>query len=200
MRSSKRNSDKFHRIIQAAIKIFAQKGFFNTKVAEIAREANVADGTIYLYFQNKDDILIRLFEVSMDSVLENMQKKLQQEKNPKKKIEIFALEHLKIMETKKELAEVIQVELRQSTKFMKEYKNDKFYQYLNLIADIVKEGQSAGVFRSEVLPGIAKRAFFGALDEMSRFWILSSSKKYTIEEAARQISEMFVIGLSIPDG
>jgi TetR/AcrR family fatty acid metabolism transcriptional regulator len=98
------------------------------------------------------------------------------------------------------MAEIIQVELRQSGKFMKEYKNEKFLQYLNLISDIIKEGQEQGIFRREVIPDIAKRAFFGALDEMSRFWVLSSHKKYDIETAAKQISEYFLRGLiAAPD-
>jgi TetR/AcrR family fatty acid metabolism transcriptional regulator len=93
------------------------------------------------------------------------------------------------------MAEIIQVELRQSGKFMKEYKNEKFLQYLNLISEIIKEGQDQEIFRKDIIPDIAKRAFFGALDEMSRFWVLSSHKKYDIETAAKQISDYFLRGL-----
>ena len=195
MRADRRNSDKFNRIIQAAMKIFARKGFFNSKVSEIAREAKVADGTIYLYFQNKDDILISLFEVCMDSVLQGMREELDREPDPLKRIEIFALHHLRMVETNKELAEIIQVELRQSSKFMKEYKNEKFLEYLNIISEIVREGQKKAIFRQDILPGVAKRAFFGALDEMSRYWVLSTKKKYDIEIAARQISDLFILGM-----
>jgi TetR/AcrR family fatty acid metabolism transcriptional regulator len=195
MQSAKRSTDKFNRIIQAAFKIFARKGFYNAKIAEIAREAQVADGTIYLYFQNKDDILINLFEVKMDLILQDMREKLDLERDPLKKIEIFALQHLKMMENSKELAEVIQVEMRQSSKFIKEYKNEKFSEYLRIISDIVQQGQAKGVFRSEIIPGIAKRAFFGALDEMSRYWVLSSRKKYDVETAAKEISRLFLEGM-----
>jgi len=191
----KRNSDKYNRIIEAAVKVFARKGFYNAKVSEIAKEAKVADGTIYLYFQNKDDILISLFEVAMESILKNMKGRLSQVTDPIKKIELFAAVHLELVEKSKELAEVIQVEIRQSSKFMKEYKNDKFIDYLNLIADIVREGQAAGVFRKDIVPGIAKRAFFGALDEMSRYWVLSSRRSYSPQAAAEQISHIFISGL-----
>ena len=92
-------------------------------------------------------------------------------------------------------AEIIQVELRQSSKFMKEYENEKFARYLDLIGDIVEEGQARGIFRQEIIPGVAKRAFFGALDEMSRFWVLSSRKHYDIETTAIQISDYFLNGL-----
>jgi TetR/AcrR family fatty acid metabolism transcriptional regulator len=190
-----RNGDKYHRIIHAATKVFAKKGFFHAKVSDIAREAQVADGTIYLYFENKDDILISLFEEQMKAVLDNMIEELSKEKDAVKKIERFALTHLRLIELNKNMAEIIQVELRQSSKFMKEYKNEKFIQYLNLIAEIIMEGQEAGIFKKGVIPDIAKRAFFGALDEMSRFWVLSSHKKYDIETAAKQISEYFLNGL-----
>ena len=190
-----RNKEKYHRIINAATKIFAKKGFYQAKVSEIAKEAQVADGTIYLYFENKDDILISLFEEQMMRVLENMKEKISQENDAIKKIEKFALNHLSLIEQHKEVAEIIQVELRQSSKFMKDYKNDRFADYLNLIGEIIQDGQEKGVFRKEIIPGIAKRAFFGALDEMSRFWVLSSRKKYDIETAAKQISEYFVRGL-----
>lgn len=190
-----KNRDKHERIINAATKIFAQKGFFQAKVSDIAKEAQVADGTIYLYFENKDDILISLFEEQMNRVLEDMRKQVLDEEDAIKKIEKFALNHLKLVELNKNVAEIIQVELRQSSKFMKEYKNEKFHEYLNLIGEIIREGQEKGIFKENIIPGIAKRAFFGALDEMSRFWVLSSHKKYDIETAAKQISDYFLNGL-----
>jgi TetR/AcrR family fatty acid metabolism transcriptional regulator len=190
-----KNGDKYYRIINAATKVFAKKGFFHAKVSDIAKEAQVADGTIYLYFDNKDDILISLFEEQMTAVLENMMAQLAQEEDVVRKIEKFALTHLKLIELNKNMAEIIQVELRQSTKFMKEYKNEKFLQYLNVIAEIIREGQAKGIFKNDVIPGVAKRAFFGALDEMSRFWVLSTHKKYDIETAAKQISGYFLHGL-----
>lgn len=193
----KKKSNKHHRIIEAATRIFARKGFFQAKVSDIAREAGVADGTIYLYFDNKDDILISLFEEQMKAVLDNMVRKLAKENDPVKKLHQFALTHLRLIEENKNVAEIIQVELRQSSKFMKEYKNEGFAQYLDLIADIIREGQEKGVFKADIIPGIAKRAFFGALDEMSRFWVLSSRKQYDIETASRQISGYFLDGISV---
>ncbi|HDZ24089.1 MAG TPA: TetR/AcrR family transcriptional regulator [Desulfobacteraceae bacterium] len=194
----KKKNDKHERIIEAATRVFARKGFFQAKVSDIAREAGVADGTIYLYFDNKDDILISLFEEQMKAVLDNMIRKLSRETDPVKKLQQFALTHLSLIEENKNVAEIIQVELRQSSRFMKEYKNERFAQYLDLIGDIIREGQEKGVFGPDIIPGIAKRAFFGALDEMSRFWVLSSRKEYDIRTAAQQISSYFLRGISVP--
>lgn len=190
-------TDKHQKIIQAAVKIFARNGFFNSRISEIAKEANVADGTIYLYFNNKYDILISLFEEEMGKIITNMREELAKEENPLQQLEIFARVHLKIVEENRELAEVLQVEIRQSSKFMKEYRNKKFAEYVNIISSVIKKGQEQGLIREDVMPGILKRAFFGALDEMSRFWILSPQKKYSIHTAAKQISDFFIRGIAV---
>jgi TetR/AcrR family fatty acid metabolism transcriptional regulator len=191
----RKTNEKYYRIIKAATKIFAKKGFYQAKISEIAREAGVADGTIYIYFENKDDILISLFEEQMKGVLDNMMMQISNERDPAKRLQKFALAHLQLIEQNKDMAEIIQVEVRQSSKFMKEYKNEKFLKYLDLIGDIIREGQETGIFRKDVVPGVAKRAFFGALDEMSRFWVLSTRKQYDIKTAALQISEFFLKGI-----
>ena len=190
-----RSEDKHQRIIKAALKVFAKKGFYNSKVSEIAKEAEVADGTIYLYFKNKDDILISVFETEMRKMINNMKKELSASKDPIEKIRMFAFQHLNMITENQEWAEVAQVELRQSTKFMREYVKDHYADYLNLFAYIVREGQEKGVFKEDINTGIAKRAFFGALDEMGRYWVLSRSKRYSVEESAKQISDIFIKGV-----
>jgi TetR/AcrR family fatty acid metabolism transcriptional regulator len=193
--AKRKNSEKYHKIIEAATKVFARKGFYKAKISEIASEARVADGTIYIYFENKDDILICLFEEQMKAVLDNMVIQISGEDDPVKKLEKFALTHLQLVEQNKNMAEIIQVEVRQSSKFMKEYRNDPFARYLDLIADIIRQGQKEDLFKKEIIPGVAKRAFFGALDEMSRFWVLSSRRQYDIKTAAKQISAYFLAGI-----
>ncbi|MEA3359579.1 MAG: TetR/AcrR family transcriptional regulator [Thermodesulfobacteriota bacterium] len=192
---NRKKNEKYNKIIAAATKIFAQKGYYKTRVSEIAKEAGIADGTIYLYFNHKDQILISLFEEKMQEVLDNMRKQISLETDPLEKIKRFALVHLKLIEDNKDMAEIIQVELRQSGKFMKNYHNIKFAQYLDLIEDIIIEGQEKKLIKKEIIPAIAKRAFFGALDEMSRYWVLSKSRKYDIETAAKQINSYFINGI-----
>jgi TetR/AcrR family fatty acid metabolism transcriptional regulator len=190
-----KNENKHQKILKAAIKVFAEKGFYNSRVAEIAKEANVADGTIYLYFKNKDDILISLFEEEFGQIVENTRKELEKEKDPLQKIRRFAIMHLSIVFKQQQLGEVLGVEVRQSSKFMKEYINKPFIEYLNLIRSIVVEGQERGLIRKDLTPGIMKRALFGALDEMARYWVLSAKKKHSINEAALQISDVFIRGM-----
>ncbi len=191
----RRTSDKHSKIIQAAIKVFARTGFFNARISDIAKEAKVADGTIYLYFNNKYDILLSLFEEEISKIIVQVKQAIEKETDPRKMLETFALHHLKLVEKNEELAEVLQMELRQSNKFMKEYRNTRFVEYVDIISVIIHKGQEMGMFRSDVMPGVVKRAYFGALDEMSRLWILTPNPPYSIEETAKHICEIFLHGI-----
>lgn len=190
-----KDESKHQKILQAAVKVFSEKGFYNSRVSEIAKEANVADGTIYLYFKNKDDILISLFEEEFGKIVQNMRAALEKDKDALQKIKRFAITHLSIVTKQQELAEVMGVEVRQSSKFMKEYVNKPFIEYLNIIRSVVIEGQEKGLIRKDLTPGIMKRAFFGALDEMARYWVLSTQKKHSTDDAALQISDVFIRGM-----
>lgn len=190
-----RVSDKHNKITQAAVKVFARKGFFNARISDIAKEAKVADGTIYLYFNNKYDILISLFEDEIGKIILQVKNHLETLSDPQEKLMFFSQNHLHLLEEKKDLAEVLQMELRQSNEFMKEYRNTKFIEYINIISAIIHEGQDLGVFNTDIAPGIAKRAIFGALDEMSRLWILDNDPQYTIEKTAEQVCNLFLKGM-----
>jgi TetR/AcrR family fatty acid metabolism transcriptional regulator len=190
-----KSEDKHERIIRAALKVFAKKGFYNSRVSEIAKEAVVADGTIYLYFKNKDDILISVFESEMRKMIDNMKRELSKCHDPIEKIRMFAFQHLNMITENQEWAEVAQVELRQSSKFMREYVKDHYIEYLNIFSTIIREGQEKGIFKEDINTGITKRAFFGALDEMGRYWVLSTSRRYSVQESATQISDIFIKGI-----
>lgn len=190
-----REAGKHQRILHAAVKIFAEKGFYKAKISEIAREAGVADGTIYLYFKNKDDILIQLFEEEMDRMIESMRREISPLRDPLEKLKVFVRRHLGVVEANPRLAEVIQVELRQSNKFVKNYTNRKFQEYLNVLEGIIREGQQQGLMRADVEPAIAKRVIFGALDEMSTFWVLSKKRHRPAKDVVRQVTDMLICGV-----
>jgi len=192
-------SNKHSKIINAATKVFAKKGFFNARISDIAKEAKVADGTIYLYFNNKFDILISVSEEEIGNLIEQVKKLLAAEDDPRKMLENFARKHLTVMKKNKNLAEVIQIELRQSAKLIKDYRNNKFSEYVNIISSIIKLGQEQNIYRASIRPGIAKRAFFGALDEISRIWTVGVTTEYTVEETTQQVLEIFLCGILEPE-
>ena len=187
--------NKHSKIISAATKVFAKKGFFTARISDIAKEAKVADGTIYLYFNNKYDILLSVFEEEVGKIVEKTSKLLSNEEDPRKMLEIYTVQHLTAMKKNKNLAEVIQIELRQTHKVINDYRNNKFSEYIGMIAGIIKKGQSLGVYKSDIKPDLAKRIFFGALDEVSRVWNASLETNYTIEEVADQVLTMFLAGI-----
>jgi TetR/AcrR family transcriptional regulator, fatty acid metabolism regulator protein len=190
-----RGEEKYRMILNAAKHVFAMEGFYNSKVSEIAREAHVADGTIYLYFKNKDDILISLFEEELNRIIMTVKSKLENISDPREKIIAFCDNHLTIVEADRALAEVIQVELRQSNKFMREYKNKHFLAYLNIIADIVAQGQEQGVFKREAKPDICARVIFGSLDELSTYLVTARRKRFDVHEIATMVGNSFLTGL-----
>ncbi|HEY4717121.1 MAG TPA: TetR/AcrR family transcriptional regulator [bacterium] len=185
--------NKYLRILHAAGVIFAKKGFFYARVTDIAREADVADGTIYIYFKNKDDILIHLFEEIMKTFISKAKEEIGNMDSPQDKLRRFIELHFQMSQKNPHVAEVITLELRQSNKFMKEYKNVWFKEYLDVISSIIHEGQDKGMFRNNIHPGIVKRALFGALDELTLHWSLS--KKYSLDECQKEIETLFLNGL-----
>jgi TetR/AcrR family transcriptional regulator, fatty acid metabolism regulator protein len=188
--------NKHTKIIAAATKVFAKKGFFTARISDIAKEAKVADGTIYLYFNNKYDILLSVFEEEVGKIVDNTKALLVMEDDPCKQIEIFVKEHLTAMKKNKHLAEVIQIELRQSYKAIKDYRDNKFSQYIGIIGEIIKKGQNSGIFRAEIKPDLAKRVVFGALDEVSRLWSTSLDINYSVEETTSQIMSIILVGIN----
>jgi len=190
--------EKRDRILRAAVKIFSRKGFFNSKVSEIARAASVADGTIYLYFKNKDDLLISLFEEKMGEVVVDVRRRIADGGNALEKLNIFIENHMDLLEREAGLVEVLQVELRQSTKFLKDYTPVKFFEYLEIISDILEEGKKEGVLRPDLNISIARRAIFGALDELSLTYILSRKPKYHPAVTAAELCRLLLEGLCVP--
>ncbi len=187
----KTSPEKFERIIRAAIAVFAEKGFHNAKVADVAKAADVADGTIYLYFKNKDDLIISIFENCMDFLLKQAREKLAGLPTVAQKIHGFVELHLKSVQKNPELAQVLQVELRGFGKFMKGYKTAKFFEYLKCLEEIIANGQTQGVLKTKFPAHLLARSLFGAIDEMALEWVLMKKKKYPLSETVELIAETF---------
>jgi TetR/AcrR family fatty acid metabolism transcriptional regulator len=143
-------ADKREAILRAATRVFARNGYFSSKVADIARDAGVADGTVYLYFKSKEEILHSIFDRSVEEAITEGRKQLLTITDPREKLRRIAHLHLERLGADRDLAIVFQVELRSSTKFMEEFSAAGFAEYLGLIRATVEEGQRAGVFRREL--------------------------------------------------
>ena len=187
-------ADKRDAILRAAIETFAARGFFNAQVADVARAAGVAAGTVYLYFRGKDDLLISIFERTMKAAIAEGRDSVAGIEDPVARLRGIARLHLDRLGRDRALAVVFQIELRQSTKFMEHFSTTQLREYLGIIRDVISKGQSEGLFRRQVNPTLAAKLFFGALDEMATNWVLSR-RKYSLVSEADAIVDLFIGGL-----
>jgi TetR/AcrR family fatty acid metabolism transcriptional regulator len=195
---AKRGADKRERILRAAIKVFARKGFYATRVSEIAKAAGVADGTIYLYFKNKDDVLVSIFEDRITKLLAFLRAEIEKAEGIEDKVRVVVELQLGLLEEQRDLAEVVTVNLRQSSRLLKQYAAPLFTEYLELIASVIADGQREGVLRDDVSPRVVARGLWGALDGVALTWALGGSKggkPETLRRAATQIASVFLEGL-----
>src|SRR4029077_5178057 len=180
-------------ILRAAIDVFAERGFFSAQVADIARAAGVAAGTVYLYFKSKDDLLVSIFDRSMREGLTLGRAVVADLDDPRERLRRLARAPLARLGGDRNLAIVFQVELRQSTKFMERFSATLLRDYLGLIRDAIADGQRAGIFRTDIKATAMAKMLFGALDEMATNWILSR-RRYSLEADADTVVELFLNG------
>ena len=186
--------DKRDALLRAAIETFAARGYFNAQVADVARTAGVAAGTVYLYFRGKDDLLISIFEKTMKEAIAAGRESIAGLDDPLAQLRTIARLHLDRMSRDRNLAVVFQVELRQSTKFMERFSATHLRDYLGIIRDVIAKGQAAGAFRKDVNPTLGAKLLFGMLDEMATNWILSK-RRYSLANESETIVDLFVHGV-----
>jgi TetR/AcrR family fatty acid metabolism transcriptional regulator len=191
-----RDSDKHQQIIEAAVRVFARNGYYNSRVSDIAREAGVASGTIYLYFKTKDEILVTLFREKMAAWVSHVREQIAEEPGPVAKIRRLVALHFSVLEKDPALAEVVQVELRQGHKFFRGASAHEVSAYFELIGAVLQEGQAAGVFRDDVPVKIATKVLFGAMDQIATSWVLGK-RKHRLTEAAEAVATVFLRGVTV---
>ena len=187
--------DKHQQIIEAAVRVFARNGYYNSRVADIAKEAGIAGGTIYLYFETKDEILVTLFREKMAEFVADVRKAIAAEGDAVAKLRRLITLHVQILEENPDLAEVVQVELRQGQKFFRGASGAEVNAYFSLIASVLEEGVASGVFRKDLPVKLATKALFGAMDQMATSWVLGK-RSYKLSVTADDMAEIFLNGLA----
>jgi len=190
-----RNPDKRQRILEAAIEVFSENGFFNSRVSEIAARAGVADGTIYLYFKSKDQILREALDGAFNRFFEEVKAEITRLEDPREQLRVIAMHHLRSLASNRNLAIVMQTELRQSANFIKEFSHQHIVDYLNLVREVVRQGQAKSIFRTEISDRIFANCFFGALDEIVTSWVLSD-RPHDLLPAADAVTDLMLQGLA----
>jgi TetR/AcrR family fatty acid metabolism transcriptional regulator len=190
-------TDKRRRILDAAVTVFARKGYFAARVSDVAKKAGVADGTIYLYFRNKEDILVRLFDGVMSEHVARARAAVHALSSAPERLLAIAERHLTVLGENRDLAAVFQVELRQSTRFMERFTASWLRDYFELLDEVLEQGQRDGSLRPDVNRKLAARMLFGALDETVTSWLLSE-KRYPLVGLASPVVDLFLRGAAEP--
>jgi len=191
-----RNAEKYQRILDAAVAVFAEKGFFVSRISDIADRADVADGTVYLYFKNKDEILATAINTAFDGFMSTARAELKKLPRPTDRLRRLAYLHLEALGANRNLAVVFQMELRQSTRFLSKFSHEHLVEYLKLVREAICEGKTNGEFRSDLPEKIAANCFFGAIDEMVTSWVLSE-KEYPLAHVADSILDILLSGMKV---
>lgn len=191
----KRNKPKYKQIIDAAAKVIAENGFHQAQVSKIAKAAGVADGTIYLYFKNKEDILVSLFEEKMGQFTEKIEQDIAGKLNSIEKLLALVEMHLYQLADDPNLAVVTQIELRQSNKELRAKINTILKNYINIVDAILQEGINEGVFKKDLDVRLARQMVFGTLDEIVTNWIMNE-QKYNLKDLVRPVHQLLIDGIS----
>ncbi len=194
-----RDPEKPEQIIDAAIRVFARHGYYNSRVSDIAREAGMASGTIYLYFRTKDEILVTLFRERMARWVAFLREAIAGEPDAGAKVRRLVALHLKMLEDNPDLAEVVQVELRQGQKFFRGASAHEINAYFALIGSVIEEGIASGLIRSDVPVKLATKMLFGAMDQVATSWVLGK-RQYRLSDTAESVADIFLNGVVLGGG
>jgi TetR/AcrR family fatty acid metabolism transcriptional regulator len=177
-------SDKYQRILDAAVEVIAEHGYFNSPVSAIAERAGVADGTIYLYFKSKDHVLRTALDVAFARFHTRVKDMLAVTGDPRRQLEAMARMQLEAVAGNRALAVLMQTEVRQSAKFFAEFSQQHLAAYITMMRDVIRAGQQQGVFRAEIPDALAAHCIFGALDEIVGSWVFSGRQFEPVTAAA----------------
>lgn len=190
----KTNKPKYQQIIEAAVKVIAENGYHASQVSKIAKEAGVADGTIYLYFKNKEDVLVSVFEEKMGQFIDKIAKAANEQPDAKQKLKTLIQMHFEQLEANHHLAVVTQLELRQSNYTLRLQINKVLKPYLDIIDEIINEGIKNKEFRADLNTSLLRQMIFGTLDEVVTNWVMKE-RKYDLGSQAEEVHKFLTEGL-----
>lgn len=192
---AKRTGGKYQAIIEAAVRVIAQQGYHNAQVSKIAKEAGVADGTIYVYFENKDDVLISVFSEKMGQFIEVINNKMKSLPSVRDKLYCLVSMHFGNMAKNRDFAVVTQIELRQSNPVVQEGIGQTLKKYFDLIDQLIVEGKEEGLIPPHVDNRLARKMIFGTLDQVVTAWIMKGAK-YDLVSNVDPVFELLLYGLT----
>jgi TetR/AcrR family fatty acid metabolism transcriptional regulator len=184
----RQRNDKYQRILESAVKVFAENGYHESTISQIAREAGVADGTIYLYFKSKDDILVHFFQEAVESSGDTIDK-----------LRNLIRRHLEEFQRDRNMAVLYQAETHRAHRLAEEQIREMAKMYHDMVSEIIEEGQQEGAIRKDLYVGLVKRVINGSVDEVINTW-LHSGGQYDLVSMADPLVDLLIRGIGNPDG
>lgn len=186
--------EKYQRILDAAVEVIAERGYFHSPVSAIAARAGVADGTIYLYFKNKDEVLKAAIDTTFGRFHDAVQERFKTLEDPKQQLEFIARHHLESARENRSMAILLQTEMRQSARFIAEFSHHHLARYIQVVREVVRRGQQQGVFRRDVSDGVVAHCLFGAIDELLSSAVFTG-REYDAKSTAAQVVDVVFNGI-----
>ncbi|OGW36901.1 MAG: hypothetical protein A2Y97_05210 [Nitrospirae bacterium RBG_13_39_12] len=201
-KSDQKSGEKRKIILNAALKTFVKRGYPETRVSEIAAEANVAEGTLYNYFQSKEDLLLALFDEKWGGIIDDIRKKISRLDDPNKKLKVMFSLVVRLFKKDRHLAEIFLIDVKQSSIFLNNYTVNRVVEFIDLIETILEEGKKKGIYRKDLDTRVAKMIIFGAAQGILLSRVLSESAavenktfKFSLYRAAISLRDIFKSGL-----
>ncbi|WP_263381689.1 TetR/AcrR family transcriptional regulator [Granulicella arctica] len=188
-------NEKYQRILDAAVEVIAENGYFNSPVSAIAARAGVADGTIYLYFRSKDDVLRAAIDANFNRFHQRVVERFETLDDPRAQLEYIAELHLESGSTNRSMAILMQTEVRQSAKFIAEFSHHHLVKYIQVVREVVRRGQAQGLIRKDVSDGIVAHCMFGAIDELLSSAVFTG-RVYDAKTTAVQVLDVLLNGIT----
>src|SRR3984893_15913493 len=188
-------SEKYQRILDAAVEVIAERGYFSSQVSAIAKRAGVADGTIYLYFKSKDDVLRTAIDETFNKFHRQVEEEFKTLKGPREQLEYIAQVHLESHAVNRSMAVLMQTEVRQSARFIAEFSHHHLVKYIQVVREVVRRGQQEGIFRRDVSDGVVAHCMFGAIDELLSSAVFTG-RVYDAKATAAQVMDVLLNGIA----
>ena len=191
---SKKKVVRRESIIQAAIEVFSRKDFKSASISEIAQKAGVADGTIYQYFKNKEDLFFSIPIEKTNEFRSQLELHLQGISGALNKLRKFVWYFLYFFKTNPEYGRILMLEMRVSKSFVKTKTYGFLKQSVSPALDIIAEGQKEGVIRTDADIYVLRHLVLGILEHMVSRWLLKG-EKYDLLEHHQEVSRILIDGL-----
>jgi len=170
-------------ILASATKVFAEKGFLNASITEIASAAGVGDATIYSFFRNKEDLLFEIPYNAFVSFLNGALSHLKGLKSPEEKLRKYIWHHIAYYENNKDYTKIYITELSRNSRFYKTKSYQLLKKYSQIVIDILQEGMQAGLFKTNINPYLIRNFIFGSIDNLALSWVLLNKPQSIIEQS-----------------